>query len=477
MEWKGPPKTNGVQINIRHIHMIAVCGTAMGALACMLKELGFRVTGSDQHVYPPMSDFLRSKGISISEGFAAEHLHPAPDLVVVGNAVSRTNPEVEAMLAHGMAYCSMPQAINRFAAAGKRQVVIAGTHGKTTTSAFIAWLLYHSGLDPSFLIGGILSNFNSNYRVGQGAWMVLEGDEYDTACFDKGPKFLHYTPDIAILTSVEFDHADIFRDLAQVLQAFGAFVGRLGKHAQLIHYDADTNIPDLIHGTQCGLVRYGRRQDADWRLGGVRIDPPYTHFEVHHQGRFFGAFKTRMIGEHNLLNLLAGIAAGHRLDLDAAAIGRAVESFQGVRRRQQVRGVKNGVVVIDDFAHHPTAVKVTVQAVQSFYAPRRVIAVFEPRTNSSRRNVFQTAYAESFDPAGLICVRQPPLLEKIPEGERFSSEKLVADLRARHLNAEFFQDTDAILAFLSRAVRPGDVVLIMSNGGFDDIHARLLEQL
>lgn len=462
---------------IRRIHMIAVCGTAMGALACMLKELGYTVTGSDQHVYPPMSDFLRARGIDIFEGFSIEHLDPTPDLIVVGNAVSRTNPQVEAMLTGNIPYCSMPQAINHFAAAGKRQVVVTGTHGKTTTSSFIAWLLHSAGLDPSFLIGGILTDFDSNYRVGQGEWMVLEGDEYDTAFFDKGPKFLHYTPSLAVMTSIEFDHADIFRDLDHVRHAFGAFVGRLSPQASLIHVDNDPNIHAVVSGAVCARLTYGRRMDSDWRLGEIRIAPPYTLFEVFHHGCIFGTFKTRMIGEHNIYNLLSGIAVGHQLQFGIDAIAEALESFRGVRRRQQVRGVKNDVVVLDDFAHHPTAVKVTLRAVKAFYAPRRVIAVFEPRTNSSRRNVFQSSYAESFDKADLICIRQPPLLEKIPQGERFSSEKLVADLRARGLSAGCFEDTDAVIDFLVRETRPGDVVLIMSNGGFDNIHQRLLDRL
>lgn len=463
--------------SIHHIHMIAICGTAMGALACMLKEKGFRVTGSDVNVYPPMSDFLYAKGIDIFQGFKPDHLRAEPDLVVVGNAVSRDNPEVQTMLAKNMSHCSMPQAINRFAAAGKKQVVITGTHGKTTTSAFIAWLLQTAGLDPSFLIGGLLSNFNSNYRVGQGEWIVLEGDEYDTAYFDKGPKFLHYQPAIAVLTSVEFDHADIFQDLAQVKQAFGAFVARLAPTARLIHCDSDDNIAELIASSGAPGIPYGRQPQSQWRLGDVDIRPPVTRFDTYYRGRFFSSFTTPMIGEHNLLNLLAGIAVGHLLGLDADMIGRAMVSFQGVQRRQQVRGVKKGVVVLDDFAHHPTAVKATLKAVRSFYRGQRVIAVFEPRTNSSRRKVFQASYAQSFDDAALICIRKPPLLEKIPEAERFSSAQLAADLQARGKEAHFFEDTDAIIAFLERIAQPMDVILIMSNGGFDHIHQRLLDRL
>lgn len=462
---------------VRSVHLIAICGTAMGALACMLKEMGYAVTGSDQHVYPPMSDFLRGKGIHIFEGFNADHLAARPDLVVVGNAVSKENPEAKAMQTLALPYCSMPQAINHFAAAGKRQIVVTGTHGKTTTSSFIAWMLYCAQLDPSFLIGGILADFSSNYRVGGGSWIVLEGDEYDTAFFDKGAKFFHYTPDVAVLTSVEFDHADIFNDLDHVKQTFRKFLERLTPQADLVAFDADENIAGLLPVVQCPIVGYGNRPNTEWTLGEVRVAPPYTHFKVYHHGQQYGDFKTRMIGTHNLSNLLAGVAVADRLNIGGAALAHALESFKGVRRRQEVRGIKNDIVVIDDFAHHPTAVRETIQAVKSFYGQRRLVAVFEPRTNSSRRNVFQSVYPECFAGADEICIRQAPLLEKIPVEQRFSSSRLVDDLRAQGKRAHFFQDTDAIITFLRDRARPGDVLLIMSNGGFDNIHARLLEAL
>lgn len=463
--------------SIHHIHLIAVCGTAMGALASMLKEMGFHVTGSDHNVYPPMSDFLKARGIAIFKGFQAANLDPKPDLVVVGNAVSKDNVEVQAMQAMKLAHCSMPQAINRFVAAGKGQILVTGTHGKTTTSSFIAWLLHVAGLAPSFLIGGILSNFSSNYRVGKGDWVVLEGDEYDTAFFDKGPKFLHYLPSIAVITSVEFDHADIFRDLAHVKQTFGLLITNLSPHTHLLTFDGDSNIDDLLIQHPFKAVSYGQKSQSDWQIGRVNIEPPFTFFEVFHKRQRYAQFKTRMIGEHNLLNLLAGIAVAHHLKIDKRFIGEALERFKGVRRRQEVRGIQNNIVVIDDFAHHPTAVKATVEAMKSFYGQRRLVAVFEPRTNSSRRDVFQSVYPSCFDAADLVCIRQAPGLEKIPEQERFSSEKLVSDLIHRGLNAHFFNDTDAILTFLTQQAKPDDIILIMSNGGFDNIHQRLLDSL
>lgn len=462
---------------VHHIHLIAVCGTGMGALACMLKEMGYDVSGSDQHVYPPMSDFLHAKGVPIFDGYTSENLKQRPDLVVVGNAVSKDNPEVQAMLSMKLPYCSMPQAVNRFAAKGKQQIMVTGTHGKTTTSSFIAWLLQCADLDPAYLIGGIVSNFKSNYRAGKGNWIVLEGDEYDTAFFDKGPKFFHYTPAVAVLTSVEFDHADIFKDLEQVKSAFGSMLSRLPDNAALMAFDSDTNLADLLPLAGCRPIRYGIRPESDWRIGAVRIHPPYTYFEVFQRSRRLAEFKTRMIGMHNLSNLLAGIAVGRQLAIETGVIARALETFQGVRRRQEVRGVKNDVVVLDDFAHHPTAVKATVEGVKQFYDPRRVIAVFEPRTNSSRRKVFQSIYPESFDAADIICIRQAGLLDKIPVDQRFSSQQLVSDLRASGKEAHFFQDTEGIIDHLVRIASPGDVILIMSNGGFDNIHTRLLDAL
>jgi UDP-N-acetylmuramate: L-alanyl-gamma-D-glutamyl-meso-diaminopimelate ligase len=471
------PHSMTIPEDVRSIHLIAICGTGMGALACLLKESGYAVTGSDQHVYAPISDFLNRHSIPIHIGYRAENLSPRPDLVVVGNAVSKDNPEVMAMLALGLPYCSMPQAINRFAARGKAQIVITGTHGKTTTSSFIAWLLTCAGLDPSFLIGGIVSNFDSNFRTGQGPWIVLEGDEYDTAFFDKGSKFLHYTPEVAVLTSIEFDHADIFKDLEHVKSAFRALIDNLAPHAQLIAYDQDANIDAILSHAGCAVVRYGQAPGSALTLGKVTIEPPVTRFEVCSEGTRQDEFKTSMIGRHNLMNLLAGIAVGRRLGLDRATISYALESFKGVRRRQQVRGIKRDVVVIDDFAHHPTAVRETVGAVKSFYQDRRVVAVFEPRTNSSRRSIFQSAYASSFDRADRVCVRQAPMLEKIAPEERFSSEQLVKDLRGRGRDAFFFADTDEMIRFLVDQSRPGDVLLIMSNGGFDNIHERLLALL
>jgi UDP-N-acetylmuramate: L-alanyl-gamma-D-glutamyl-meso-diaminopimelate ligase len=424
-----------------------------------------------------MSRFLAERNIPIRDGFRAEHLAPRPDLVVVGNAVPRTNPEAVECGRLGLPFCSMPQAVNQFVAAGKRTLMTVGTHGKTTTSALLAWMLAAAGRDPSFVIGGILTNFNSNYRLGDGGEVVIEGDEYDTAFFDKGPKFLHYAPSATVLTSIEFDHADIYRDLEHVKSAFRRLVEGLPSGSLLVAYDRDERIDAVLAGAPAAVQRYGRQPGSDWRLGRIAVDSPWTSADVWKQGTAFGRFRTRMIGAHNLVNALAAIAVADHLGIPAAAAAEALERFEGIKRRQEVRGERRGIVVMDDFAHHPTAVAETIAAVRSGYPGRRLIAVFEPRTNSSMRKVFQPVYPQAFDGADVICIRRPSMLEKIPEGERFSSEDLVADLRRQGKTAGFFPDTEGIIDFLVRTGRSGDVVLIMSNGGFDNIHERLLVAL
>jgi UDP-N-acetylmuramate: L-alanyl-gamma-D-glutamyl-meso-diaminopimelate ligase len=441
------------------------------------KDLGFEISGSDQRVYPPISLFLDQKGISVKQPFSEQNLSGQPDLVIIGNAVTRDNPEARMVAKQKLNYCSMPQAIKHYIAAKKQLIVVTGTHGKTTTSALTAWILYQAGLDPSFIIGGILTDFNSNYRIGKGDHIVLEGDEYDTAFFDKGPKFLHYLPDLAVLTSVEFDHADIFQDLDHVRQAFNGFISNIHHESTLLAFDDDENIAGLINGKNCRVVKYGRHMESPWRLGDISIKPPWTDFEVFYDQKKYQTFQPRLIGEHNLLNALAAIALADTLSIPKALIAKALNNFQGVKRRQEVRGVKRGITVIDDFAHHPTAVKETIRAIKPFCNRGRLIAVFEPRTNSSMRKVFQNIYPLSFDPADLICIRKPPLLEKIPTPERFSSETLVADLNRRGLAAHYFPDTDTIIAFLIAEAQTGDVILIMSNGGFDNIHDRVLKRL
>jgi UDP-N-acetylmuramate: L-alanyl-gamma-D-glutamyl-meso-diaminopimelate ligase len=468
---------NRIPKEVKSIHLIAICGTGMGALAGMLKEAGFEVSGSDHHVYPPMSTFLAERGIEVASGFRPENLYHRPDLVVVGNAVSKDNPEVEAMSEMGLPFCSLPQAMNRFFVDGKAALPVVGTHGKTSTSALLAWVLSMAGLDPGFMVGGILKNFDRNYNIGTGPYFVVEGDEYDTAFFDKGPKFLHYTPSRAILTSVEFDHADIYRDLDHVIQAFVDFVMAMPEEALLVACDDNPTVRDLAARAHCWVATYGFEKESPWRLENVRFDPPWTYFEVTVREEPFGTFRMPLMGRHNALNALAVIAVADDLQIPKDLISRALETFEGIRRRQEVRGIKRGITIIDDFAHHPTEVRETLAAARAFYANSRLIAVFEPRTNSSMRKVFQKVYPRSFDDADLICIRKPPLLHKIPADERFSSEELTQDLKNRGKKARYFPDTEAIIDYLVTVARPDDVIFIMSNGGFDNIHEGLLQRL
>ena len=327
------------------------------------------------------------------------------------------------------------------------------------------------------MIGGILKNFDSNYRLGNGPYFVVEGDEYDTAFFDKGPKFLHFQPQIAVLTSVEFDHADIYHDLDHVKRTFKGFITGLSGSSLLLAYDGDKNVVGLIDNAACPVETYGKNTSSAWRLDAISVESPWTTFKTLKNDEHFAVFKTRLFGEHNLINALAVIATADQLKIPLPIIAGALETFEGIKRRQEIRGEKRQITVVDDFAHHPTAVRETVRAVKSVHSTGRLIAVFEPRTNTSMRSIFQTEYLQSFEMADLICIRHPPLLKKIPPGQEFSSKQLVNDLINRGKDAHYFADTDAIIAFLLTDARPQDLILIMSNGGFDNIHERLLKSL
>ena len=468
---------NRIPTHVKKIHLIAVCGTAMGALACMLKDMGYAVSGSDQQIYPPMSRFLAAKHIDVAAGFDSANIRDDIDLVVVGNAVSQDNPEVVAVVAKKHCFCSMPQAINFFTVGDKKPLLAVGTHGKTTTASLLAWVLYEAGLDPSFVIGGILPNFESNYRLGQGDYIVIEGDEYDTAFFDKGPKFLHYDPHIAILTGVEFDHADIFTDLAHVRRTFQSFLNRMSAESLLLAFAGNSNAAELIKGLDCRVETYNLDAAADWLVKPLTAQLKLASFEIYHDSRSLGTYHSSMAGEHNLLNTLAVIAATRHIGIADNIIAKALTTFKGIKRRQEIRGQKRNITVIDDFAHHPTAVKETIRAVKPLYPQGRLIAVFEPRTNSSMRKIFQDIYPQVFGPADLVCVREPSRLDKIPVEDRFSAKQLVCDLNKKHTKAFYFADTDAIIAFLIKKAVPGDAILIMSNGGFDNIHEKLLKLL
>lgn len=471
------PENNRPPSPIRRIHLMGICGTGMASLAGMLKAQGFTVTGSDQNVYPPMSTYLESLSIPVLEGYRPSNLQPSPDLVIVGNVITKLNPEAVELALRRIPYLSMPQALQSFALRGKKPIVVSGTHGKTTTAALVAWLLERAGLDPGFLIGGIPGNFQGGFRQGKGPYFVIEGDEYDTAFFDKGPKFLHYSPWAIILTSVEFDHADIYRDLEHVRESFRGLLRLLPPQGRLIANRDDPVVRAEAREAPCPVIFYGLQDGAGWSIRNLSFQPKETRLQAFKNGHEPIEITTPLYGRHNVSNLLSAVALGDFLNIAPSLLLEALASFQGVRRRQETKGEAQGVLVLDDFAHHPTAVKETLQAVREKYQGRRLIAVFEPRSNSSRRRTFQHDYAASFDRADVVLIPEPPLMEKIPPAERFSSSQLVGELVKRGLEAHYFSRTSFLLEEILRISRNGDVVLIMSNGAFDNLAAQLLDRL
>lgn len=471
------PQLNMAPACIESIHIMGICGTGMAALAGMLQQSGFQVSGSDNHVYPPMSDFLDHLGIPVKNGYGGENLNPRPNLVIVGNVITKQNPEAVALAELRIPYLSFPQALSRFFIARNTSIVVAGTHGKTTTCSLLAATLNHAGLDPSFMIGGIVREFGGNFRLGTGKYFISEGDEYDTAFFDKGSKFLHYRPDIAIITSLEFDHADIFSDLDQIKRSFVKFVSLLPKNGLIIANLDDNNVAEVVADAPCRVMGYGLSAHLDWSLANVSFVDGKSHFMVSHEGNKWAEVSVSLSGRHNCLNSLAVTAVLNHIGVDLQNIQGGLSTFQGVKRRQEVRGVEGGVTVIDDFAHHPTAVKETLEGLKGAYAGHRLVCVFEPRTNSSRRAVFQNDYVTAFDAADKILIRRPVPLENVAAEDHFSSEKLANDLKKRHLGAFSFPTTDDILEYLRTTLETGDVVAVLSNGGFDDIHNRLLDIL
>jgi UDP-N-acetylmuramate: L-alanyl-gamma-D-glutamyl-meso-diaminopimelate ligase len=462
----------------KHIHLLGICGTGMAALAGMLKQSGYHVTGSDNAVYPPMSDFLESEGIPIGKGYGPQNLNPRPDLVIVGNVIRRENPEAVKMRELGIPHLSLPQALSEIYLKGKESIVVCGTHGKTTTASLVAWILECAGLDPGFMIGGVVKNFMKNYKLGNGPFFVVEGDEYDTAYFDKGPKFLHYRPRYVILTGVEFDHGDIYRDLEDVKSAFIRLLHIIPEEGFLLAWGEDPTVLEVLRHSKAEVETYGIDDPSfDWSVQYLEKAAEGVKFRVHRQGKALGDFSSPLLGRHNVLNMTAAVGLCHRLGLDMNAAGEALKTFQGVKRRQEIRGVKRGITIIDDFAHHPTEVRETVAALKAAYPENRLVAVFEPRSNTSRQRFFQETYVSSFDGADFVALREPPDPEKFPPKSRFSSKELAQGLKAKGKEARAFDTTDQLIDFLVNFGKPGDLFLIMSNGGFDNIHQRLLELL
>ena len=449
----------------------------MAALAGLLRGAGYRVSGSDTNIYPPMSVLLENAGIPVLPGYRKENITGDIDLVIVGNAVSKTNEEVQSVLEAGLDYMSFPEALSHFFLDGRKSLVVIGTHGKTPTAALLSWVLHDSGRKPGFMVGGWLKNFDSNHLVPEGDYFVTEGDEYDSAFFDKGPKFLHYRPDVSILTGIEFDHVDIFKDLDQIKDAFRKYVSLIRPEGVILVKHADATIQDVLGEAVCRVETYGYLDGADWRIGDYRFEGGYGCFSLSYQGGKKVDFQLAMIGRHNVENATAVAALCLGLGLTVKEINSAFKSFQGIKRRQEVVGVKKGVTVLDDFAHHPTAIRLTLEAVKEAYPGQRVWAVFEPRTATSRRKVFEQDFPDSFLGADRVVFAGLFAPEKIREKDRLDPERVVTLIRQKGGNANFIPEVDDIVSFMAENVENKDVVLVMSSGGFGGIHQKILDQL
>ncbi|MCM3903818.1 MAG: UDP-N-acetylmuramate:L-alanyl-gamma-D-glutamyl-meso-diaminopimelate ligase [Pyrinomonadaceae bacterium] len=465
-----------------HYHLIGICGTAMAALAGMLQASGHRVTGSDENVYPPMSTMLASLGIHVNQGYRPEHLQPSPDCIIVGNAIPRGNAEVEETLKLRLGYRSQAEVVKEEFIRGRRSLVVAGTHGKTTTTSIAAWVMDQGGLDPTFLIGGVAQNFGVSFRVTDSEYFIIEGDEYDTAYFDKGPKFMHYLPELGIVNNIEFDHADIYPDLAAVKLAFRRFMNLIPANGRLIAGWDSAAVREVVASMGSRLFTqletFGTSDDAKWQIRNTNYAGDMSSFTVYCDGKQWGQFRTPLIGEFNLLNCLAVIVAADNWGLERDSIAAALASFKNVRRRAEIRGQERGVTVIDDFAHHPTAVRETLRALRNKYPERRLIAVFEPRSWSSRLAVFQDQYAQAFEPADYVLIANVFDSGKVTEkGRALDTDQLIADISKLDKPAFALPGAEEIIEQLIPELCEGDVVAIMSNGGFGGIHEKLLGAL
>ncbi len=462
----------------KHIHLIGICGTAMASLAGMLQLQGHRVTGSDTAAYPPMSDLLASLKIPIHEPYAESNMEPRPDLVVVGNAISRGNVELEYVLDQRIPFCSMASILHDEFLAGRESLVVAGTHGKTTTTSMLAWIYEvasrrNPALAPSFLIGGVAENFGTSFMVRPTRPFLLEGDEYDTAFFDKGPKFLHYFPDALILTHVEFDHADIYADLTAVKTAFKRLVNLVPRRGRIVAFDGSENVSECIAKAFCAVERYGFGADSHWRVSNLRHEGSSSRWTLSRGGTSYAELTLPMAGEHNALNATAAAALAAGQGVSAEVIVEALASFKSVKRRLEVRAVVDGITIIDDFAHHPTAIRETLRALREAYPRQRLWAVLEPRSNTLRRNVFENDLVESLSLADRVVLAAVFKSESIPATERLHPERVVAALNAGGTEASLLADADAIVTVMASRLEPGDVVAILSNGGFGGIYNKL----
>ena len=459
------------------VHLIAACGTAMGSLAAMLKGRGYRVTGSDRNVYPPLSDFLRDEGIGLFEGYDPAHLDPAPDLVVVGNAVSRGNPELEAALDAGLPYTSLPEILRDLFLAGRRPIVAAGTHGKTTTTAMTAFLLRAGGLDPSWLVAGVPRDLDRPYHLGTDPWFVIEGDEYDSAYFAKTAKFLYYRPHVLLINNIEFDHADIYRDLDEIRRAFGQVVNQVPRAGVVLANGDDPVVAETVSGAPAPVQTFGLGAGNHWRACEVETGEQGQSFDLVRAGVRLCRLRLSLGGEHNLRNALGALAAAAFAGADPGRCGEALSRLAGVRRRQEPLGTIRGVRLIDDFAHHPTAVAQTLAGVRRSFPRGRLWAVFEPASASNARSTFEPRYLEAFAEADAVILGPVPRPERSGGEEAFSPERLAGRLRDRGVDARHLPSAGRIAAHLAEHAAPGDTVLFMSNAGFGGVQGLTREAL
>ncbi|WP_448383955.1 UDP-N-acetylmuramate--L-alanine ligase [Desulfosoma sp.] len=463
---------------LNRIYFMGVSGIAMGTLACMLKDDGYDVVGSDTNVYPPMSTFLEEKSIPVLPGWNPENLlKTRPDAVVVGNVIRKDNPEVSQARALGVPVLSMPQALDRFFLHSRKSLVVCGTHGKTTTTGLLGWLLESAGLDPTVFVGGFVKGWGRSYRIGRGPFMVVEGDEYDTVFFDKQPKFLHYKPWVAVVTSIEFDHADIYRDVDHVTEAFRALSRIVPNDGFLVVNGDDPRCLDIARSCPGTVITYGTSPRCLWRLEETGVADGMTRFRVVSPDGEAHLLSFPLPGRHNALNAVAATAVCRLVGLSMEPLQSAVAGFSGMKRRQEVIYDEDGVLVLDDFAHHPTAVRETLKAIRTFHSERRLLAVFEPRTNSSRRRFFQKDYADVFRDAHWVGIKEPAGFHTIPLEERLDTVQLVQDIRKEGIPARLFQEGEAVVPSLLNEVRHGDVVVLMSNGSMDGLPAQFCEAL
>jgi UDP-N-acetylmuramate: L-alanyl-gamma-D-glutamyl-meso-diaminopimelate ligase len=450
----------------------------MAPVAGMLKERGFRVTGSDVNVYPPASTLLGSLGIPWNEGFREENLKPAPDLAVIGNANSRGNPEVEYILDQKIHYCSMPQLIEDYFIPGHTSIVVSGTHGKTTTTAMLAWIFHVAGRRPNFLVGGVAPNFGErSYGLGGGEEFIIEGDEYDSAFFDKGPKFLHYHPDELIITSLEYDHADIYPDLASIELQFRRLVNLVPRRGRIVAWGESPQVRAVTAKAFCPVETFGLTADCDWYAGDILWQDDATEFRVAYRGSEVTRIRMPVAGRHNVLDALAAIALAYGRGVECEAIERSFATFQSVRRRMEIKGEANGILVVEDFAHHPTAIRLTLEAARTRWPGRRIWAAIEPRSNTMRRRVFQDALPESLAIADGVLIGPVNRAQLLSDEDRLSPDAIAESLRAHGRAAKAFPSAAAIADYLAESANPGDLVMVMSNGSFDGLCSKLLEKL